>query len=1614
MVLNPDSFEAVASSSQDITLTFTPNASSDDVVIVFNTTGTFTDPVGIPQAGQPLAGGTVVAAGLPSPVVHGSLTTGTIYYYKAFSWNGASYSRGLISQAVPSVQPVVQFASLAESKSVIELSWTKNEAGHEVLLAAHSSYMSGNPVNGTAYSAGASVPGGGTVIYKGPATAFDYEGLSTWSQHYFKIWSVDAYNYYSTGVTEKEVTYSDDITEFPYIQNFDGNWSHSPAAPEGWEVEDFGSSTFTWVRYNIISFSGEAMARGYGNGTCDDYLISPPLQLPNHDLQLSWRDRVTDVTNTSNYEVRLSVTSKNYEDFTTVLGTYSCTNTSWQLHTLDLSAYKNQKVHIAFYQTSTVSQYQVFGIDEVIIERVVPDPATDPEPLDGLLTFTGDVKLSWEAPVSSYSLNYKLYLGDTPGSEVLIYDGPLTNCTTQLPVNGENYYWYVVPENVNGPAAEVPTWTLNTVTSTQLAESFEDDWFPPVGWSSTGGIWAQEETSAYHGTKRIRKGTGLAESLLITPLVSVADGSKLEFFCGTASSTYQRIQIKWSTDKLTWTSVGSEVIVDQGAWGFHSIDLSSLADLQCYLAFSVYYVSGGAISYVYLDHITGPEVVPQRPAPAVNSYPAHQAEWVEAEPVLTRQPGNSGGVPDGYLVYLGSDGGGTATPNNVTNGQEVTSAAFSLLQPLLNNIQYYWKIVPFNTEGNAQDCPVWSFSVIPENAVLIEKGQETNIDLPINSGYSYSYSQTIYQQSNINISGLAVTHVYYHWGGGGNVENSKDWKIYMGHTSKSEFSSESDWIDYENLTLVFNGEVILPESEAQIEIELDYPFEYNNTDNLVVAVDENTEDWSIGGFFYTSEIAGNSSLLYYDDLYNPNPEDPPAAYSAYNYIPNTRLLFGVPPVCQAPLQQGVSDITESSALLTWQGEGTLFEVEIMKAIEEPDGIADSIGIVENSLRVENLISATAYKFYVRTDCGVYGKSSWRGPYEFTTDICALENSCNYRFEMVSQTGTGWNGTRIGIFQNGYEVAVFGDEFTTGYSYEPLYFSVCDQVQVVVRVVDVGIGSENVGFSIYGTNDEQVYELETNNGGLVSDAVLYSYQSVCNFNPEGEEFLGITTSWSDPVNWPSGRVPGVNTDVKIANSKQVVVDLNNAKCRKLTILSGSNVSIDPNQSLKIFNNVVNDANESGITVRSDATGTGSLLHYNAGIRGTFQRYIAMAPNWGQAGAAQWNYISSPVYNQPFEPNWTPTGEKNDYDILFWDGEIAAWLNQKLPANNLTHFEPARGYAVAYQQSGIHNFEGIFNVASFSLNLPILESSWLPIGNPYTCALKWNTKYYMLDGFLDIAKAWNRTNGSYQDIIPEDIIPATNSFMGFADPHGGVVNIQMSIPAEARLISNTPFLKSVVNNRIVLKVKDKNSDLAQEFIITQHPDAGSSFNGRCDAEFLPGYAPSFYAVKDGKHLSAYGVKDFYQLLEFVCGFEKNESNDYELILDTERSVPVGDFYLTDLKTGQKQNLRLNPVYSFTSQDGDLQERFRFQGGNVGTGENEDTRGVTIWVSESGIQVSNPAAEYTTWKLTALNGMLIQTGKMAGDQLIPAQHLPAGVYVLTLSGNKQTLNRKIIINK
>jgi hypothetical protein len=97
---DPTNVTATPISNTQINVSFTPDAANDNVVIVWNLTGTFTTPTGTPPAaGQPFAGGTLLYNGTVSPASHLDLIPLTTYYYKLFSYDGSNYSPGVTVNA---------------------------------------------------------------------------------------------------------------------------------------------------------------------------------------------------------------------------------------------------------------------------------------------------------------------------------------------------------------------------------------------------------------------------------------------------------------------------------------------------------------------------------------------------------------------------------------------------------------------------------------------------------------------------------------------------------------------------------------------------------------------------------------------------------------------------------------------------------------------------------------------------------------------------------------------------------------------------------------------------------------------------------------------------------------------------------------------------------------------------------------------------------------------------------------------------------------------------------------------------------------------------------------------------------------------------------------------------------------------------------------------------------------------------------------------------------------------------------------------------------------------------------------------------------------------------
>jgi hypothetical protein len=170
----------------------------------------------------------------------------------------------------------------------------------------------------------------------------------------------------------------------------------------------------------------------------------------------------------------------------------------------------------------------------------------------------------------------------------------------------------------------------------------------------------------------------------------------------------------------------------------------------------------------------------------------------------------------------------------------------------------------------------------------VELGDGTyDASLPMELYYDYSYSQSIYLSSEIYPGPIQEIG----WDFNGGYSSTETIVIYMGHTTKTAFSSGSDWIPSSDLTQVYSG-TISPSAAGWLMVELDTPFNYNGSDNLVIAVDKNTGTYySYASDFYCTSTATARSLQTYGDYYDILPSAPTAAYSTTAYIPNTRILY---------------------------------------------------------------------------------------------------------------------------------------------------------------------------------------------------------------------------------------------------------------------------------------------------------------------------------------------------------------------------------------------------------------------------------------------------------------------------------------------------------------------------------------------------------------------------------------------------------------------------------------------------------------------------------------------------------------------------------------------------
>ncbi|MCF8374669.1 MAG: autotransporter-associated beta strand repeat-containing protein [Bacteroidales bacterium] len=462
---------------------------------------------------------------------------------------------------------------------------------------------------------------------------------------------------------------------------------------------------------------------------------------------------------------------------------------------------------------------------------------------------------------------------------------------------------------------------------------------------------------------------------------------------------------------------------------------------------------------------------------------------------------------------------------------------------------------------------------------------------------------------------------------------------------------------------------------------------------------------------------------------------------------------------------------------------------------------------------------------------------------------------------------------------------------------------------------------------------------------------------------------------------------------------------------LTINSGGVVEILPGKSLTSASLVTNNAGNSGIIIRSDASGNGSLIYSDSEVPGTIERYIP-----GYTGSNDgWHLLSSPVSifeiaNSDFEP------DTND-DLYVFDESSNQWLNYKVPGNSIDDFIQGEGYLVAYETTTTKEFTGTMNYSSITFDdLSVGSGSgWQLLGNPFPCAIQWNTPSvdWAITDFGGVAKVLNVSNGNYLDINAGNIIPSTNGFFVQAANSTNTI----TIPSSARTHSTTNNYKTTTPNKLTVSVTNNANSYADITNIGIKQDASMDFDWAFDSHKLFGWetAPQLWTAMGNEIYSTNYLAPLQTSYSLPLNFHAGVNSTYHLAFEGISSFDANlNIVLEDVLTNTLIDLTSQNNYSFQASTADIDERFVLHFNMVNeNNELQIDEKIQIFASEDQVQVLNKTGETGKFSILNTNGQLVFNKHLTSQtsQVFSIQ-LASGIYLIQATAGSENKNNKLFI--
>jgi len=522
-----------------------------------------------------------------------------------------------------------------------------------------------------------------------------------------------------------------------------------------------------------------------------------------------------------------------------------------------------------------------------------------------------------------------------------------------------------------------------------------------------------------------------------------------------------------------------------------------------------------------------------------------------------------------------------------------------------------------------------------------------------------------------------------------------------------------------------------------------------------------------------------------------------------------------------------------------------------------------------------------------------------------------------------------------------------------------------------------------------------------------------------------------TDWATTTNWSPSAVPTATDNVLIpdvsgASGNFPTVSNTGAEANAVTVASAATLTIGATGDLTIHGNL---SNSGTVIVGAEGSGIGSLITLGTiSGTGTFQADQYLQGDGGATPNGVFQYVSSPVVGA------TSTTYDAEGDNKLWSANEATQDYTEIE-DNVTVLNVGEGYVarmgtngtVTAQGTAFHTGDVDIENLTRSTGPNVNNRGYNLIGNPYPSSVNWSnatktnvetTLWYRTHtaGNVMIAETYNATlgegtnNGNYTGQAAVGIIPPGQAFWvrvvdGETEGSVSFTNIMRSHGTQSGI-----YKQEAEEGTVRLHLS--NGILSDETIVHFNSEAMDSYDDFDSQKMWMNNLPQLYTATGTDSLTINGLFSIETNPMVDLGYKAPATGEYTI---TASSITLSEeVWLEDRLLNNFQHLNMNPVYAFTTNQGNIGDRFALHFGEMAVVGVEENGSATHVFAADGVVNVSVGNDITTGMITILDmaGRTVQTAAINGSRTVVATDLITGIYLVRVETEKGAETHRVML--